>query len=77
MRPGQEYPRYLVWSMDALDLADPFQRRWYLRQVLLHGLAEDIRRLDLDEVAKLLGELDLPRHIDRLWRSYLKERERE
>ncbi len=29
-----------------LDLNKPFQRRLYLRQALLYGRAEDIRKLD-------------------------------
>ena len=64
-------PRYIVWSTDTIDLTDPFQRQWYIRQVLLHGRAEDVRTLDLDEVAGLLSDLRLPPHIDRLWRTYL------
>ena len=30
-------PRYIVWSTDRLDLTDPFQRKWYIRQVIEHG----------------------------------------
>jgi len=36
-------PRHIVWSTETLNLADPFQRKWYLRQVLMHGRAQDIR----------------------------------
>ena len=71
---GMRPPRHIVWSTDELDLSDPFQRRWYVRQVLLHGRAEDVRALDLDEVARLLPDLHLPSHIDLLWRSYLGRR---
>jgi hypothetical protein len=71
-----ELPRHLVWSTDTLDTKDPFQRRWYVQQVLLHGRAEDVRALDLEEVARLLPELILPPHIERLWRSFLKEHTR-
>jgi len=35
-------------------------------QVPLHGRAEDIRTLDLQEVAALLDELDLPKPVYRL-----------
>ena len=70
-------PRHIVWSTDSIDLDDPFQRRWTIRQVLLHGRAEDVRELDLDEVARLLPDLRLPAHIDRLWRTYLAGREHE
>jgi hypothetical protein len=27
-------PRHIVWSTDQLDLADPFQRQWYICQVI-------------------------------------------
>ncbi|MGQ9600343.1 MAG: hypothetical protein ACUVWZ_13105 [Anaerolineae bacterium] len=64
-------PRHIVWSTDSIDLSDPFQRKWYIRQVLLHGRAEDIRSLDLEEVARLLDELHLPPYLDRLWRTFL------
>ncbi|AEH44104.1 hypothetical protein Thein_0219 [Thermodesulfatator indicus DSM 15286] len=67
-------PRHIVWSTDTLDLSDPFQRHWYIRQVLLHGRAEDIRKLDLDEVEQLLDSLDLPEDIARLWRAFFKAR---
>jgi hypothetical protein len=66
--------RHIVWSTDQLDLADPFQRRWYLTQVLLHGRAEDIRQLDLSEVERELDNLHLPRHIARLWKRFLEQR---
>ena len=72
-----ELSRHIVWSTDSLDLNDPFQRRWYVQQVLSHGRTEDVRALDLKEVARLLPDLDLPDHIDRLWRLYLGDRVRE
>lgn len=67
-------PRHIVWSTDTLDLADPFQRQWYIRQVLLHGRASDIHTLNLAEVARSLDDLHLPAHIDRLWRMFLEAR---
>lgn len=67
-------PRYIVWSTDHVDLTDPFQRRWYIRQALLHGRAEDIRTLDMEEIAALLEELDLPPDLHRLWKSFLEVR---
>ncbi len=66
-------PRHIVWSTDTIDLDSPFQRRWYIRQVLLYGREEDIRQLDLKEVAALLDELNLPEHLYRLWKRYLTE----
>jgi hypothetical protein len=67
-------PRHIVWSTDRVDLADPFQRQWYIAQVLLYGRAEDIRTLDLDEVAAHLDDLNLPPHIHRLWRKFFETR---
>ncbi len=69
-------PRHVVWSTDRLDLADPFQRKWYIRQVIEHGRADDIASLDLDEVARLLDELNLPPHLHSLWARFLGARSR-
>ncbi|MEW5940192.1 MAG: hypothetical protein AB1750_11050 [Chloroflexota bacterium] len=64
-------PRHIVWSTDTVDLNDPFQRRWLLRQTLTHGRAEDIRALDLSEIRRELDELNLPPEIESLWRHFL------
>lgn len=64
-------PRHIVWSTEALDLSDPFQKRWLLRQTLMRGRAEDIRNLSLDEIRLELDYLDLPAEIHSLWRRYL------
>jgi len=57
-----------------VDLADPFQRKWYIRQVLLHGRANDIRSLNLEEVALLLDDLGLPPQLYSLWKNFLEMR---
>jgi hypothetical protein len=67
-------PVYIVWSTDQIDLSDPFQRRWYIQQVLTHGRMEDIRTLDLDEVEAVLDELILPENVRSLWQEYLESR---
>lgn len=67
-------PRHIVWSTDRLDLADPFQRKWFIRQVIEHGRAEDVATLDLDEVARFLDELNLPPHLYSLWSRFLESR---
>ena len=67
--------RHLVWSTDTLELSHPFQRRWYIQQVLLHGRAEDLRTLNLEEVAQLIDHLDVPPHIKRLWQAFLKDKD--
>ncbi len=66
MRPK----RYLVWSKNEIDLSDPFQRLWYLQQVLTRGRAEDIAQLDWEEIRSLLPRLNLPPDIHRLWENY-------
>ncbi|HED03265.1 MAG TPA: hypothetical protein ENI60_00630 [Candidatus Fraserbacteria bacterium] len=67
-------PRHIVWSTEALDLGDPFQRRWYLRQVLLYGRSEDVRRLDLDELADQIDDLNLPQEVESLWQTFLRRK---
>jgi len=64
-------PRYIVWSTDRIDTADPFQRRWLLRQILTHGRAEDVRALDMQEIKRELETLDLPPHLNSLWKHFL------
>ena len=64
-------PRHLVWSTDEVDLGNPFQKRWLLRQTLMHGRAEDVRALDIEEIRLELDQLDLPKEIESLWRRYL------
>lgn len=64
-------PRHIVWSTDTVDLNDPFQRRWLLRQTLMYGRAEDIRKLSIHDIRAELGQLDLPKDIESLWRLYL------
>ena len=62
--------KYIVWSKEEIDLSDPWQRKWYIQQVLTHGRAEDVIELDLEEVKRTLPELTLPEHIRRLWNDY-------
>jgi hypothetical protein len=64
-------PTYIVWSTDQIDLSDPFQRRWYIQQVLTHGRAEDIRTLKLEEIAAVLDEIVLPEDVRDLWERFL------
>lgn len=67
-------PTYIVWSTDHIDLSDPFQRRWYIQQVLTHGQAEDIRALKLDEIVAVLDEIILPEDVRSLWQRFLESR---
>jgi len=67
-------PAYIVWSTDQIDLSDPFQRKWYIQQVLTHGRAEDLHSLDLEEIASILDEIKLPEYVRKLWEYYLETR---
>jgi hypothetical protein len=67
-------PHYIVWSTDRLQLDDPFQRRWLLKQTLTRGRAEDIRKLSLNEIALELDNLNLPEEVYSLWKHYLEYR---
>jgi hypothetical protein len=62
--------RYIVWSKNEINLADPFQKKWYIRQVLTNGRAEDVATIDWDEIEEYLPELNLPPDIHYLWESY-------
>jgi len=68
---AMKVPRYIVWSTDRINTADPFQRRWLLRQILTHGRAEDVRALDMQEIKRELETLDLPPHLNSLWKHFL------
>ncbi len=70
-------PTYIVWSTDHVDLSDPFQRRWYIQQVLTHGRAEDIRTLKLDEITAVLDDITLPEDVRSLWQRFLETRHAE
>ena len=70
MRPK----RYIVWSTKEIDPTSPFQRKWYVQQILTHGRAEDVAELDWDEVRELLPDLRLPTDVKRLWETYFAQR---
>ena len=66
MRPK----RYIVWSKNEIDLADPWQRKWYIQQVLTYGRAEDVAQINWDEVSSFISELRLPQEVKGLWEDY-------
>jgi hypothetical protein len=45
-----------------------------MRQIIEHGRAEDVARLDLNEVEQLLDEMNLPPHLHSLWARFLEQR---
>ena len=67
-------PTYIVWRTDQIDLSDPFQRRWYIQQVLTRGRMEDIRALNLEDIAAVLDDLVLPEDVRSLWQVFLERR---
>lgn len=67
-------PTYIVWSTDQVDLSDPFQRRWYIQQVLTYGRMEDVCAMNLDEIEAVLDELFLPENVRSLWQVFLESR---
>ena len=69
----KEAKNRIVWSKREIDLSDPWQRRWWISQVLTHGRAEDIAALDWDEIRRLLPDLNLPPLIRRLWEDYFQD----
>jgi len=62
--------RYIVWSKKKIDLSDPFQKRWYLKQVLTYGRAEDVAKLDWNEIKSLLPKMELSQDVKALWEDY-------
>jgi len=63
--------RYIVWSTERdIDLSDPWQRRWYIKQVLVSGRAKDVADLDWEEIRNILYKLELPEDIKSLWEDY-------
>ena len=69
----KEVKNRIVWSKREIDLSDPWQRRWWINQVLTHGRAEDVAALDWDEIRRLLPDLNLPPLIRSLWEDYFRD----
>lgn len=68
--------RHVMRSERGLDLSDPWQRRWYMKQMLVHTRAEGVARLHWEESGRLLPELDLPRGVCPLWENCFNSREK-
>jgi hypothetical protein len=69
--------RYIIWSTNKeINLNDPAQRKWYIEEVLTNGRAEDIAKLNWDEIKRLLPSLKLPERVFRLWKDYFEHAER-
>jgi len=72
-------PKYVYWSKRGptdIDPADPAQKKWWIRQVLVNGTMADVRKLDLGEVEDHLPALRLPPAVESLWRDFFARRGR-
>ena len=63
---------HIVWyaDLEKLDLNDPWLKKWWVQQVLIHGRFEDISLLNFNEVKELLPSLRIPKKIKSLWKDY-------
>ena len=63
---------HIVWyaDLEKLDLKDPWLKKWWIQQVLIHGRFEDISRINFAEIKKILPNLRLPKKIASLWEDY-------
>ncbi len=68
--------KHIVWyaNLDKLDFSDPWVRKWWVEQVLIHGRMEEVAELDFREVEKLLPTLNLPKDVRGLWEDYFQRR---
>jgi hypothetical protein len=68
---------YIVWYTDLnrLNLEDPWIRKWWIQQVLIHGRIEDIKQLDFNDVRRFLSTLNLDYKIKSLWEDYFRHQD--
>ena len=72
--PSEAFPHHVFWYIkhpEAVDLADEATRAWYISALLREGRAEDVARLDLEEVRRLLSQLRIPPRVRAFWEWYL------
>lgn len=71
-------PKHIVWYADLnkLDFTHPWVKKWWLEQVLIHGRAEDVHRLDFGELEQALTNLNLPPVLKSLWTDYFTVRKK-
>ena len=67
---------HIVWyaDIDKLDFNNPWTERWWIKQVLVHGRLEDINKLNLETVKRLLPTLKIQKKIKSLWEDYFESR---
>ena len=64
--------KHIVWyaDLEKLDFNNPFVKKWWLEQVLIHGTINDVKKLDFNEIQKKLPQLNLPIVVKSLWEDY-------
>lgn len=69
-------PSHVRWSGDRVyDLDDVADRMSVYKQVLSHGIAEDVRRfIRVEELARLWGRMILPSYVRDVWGPWLRQR---
>ena len=71
-----ELPSHVRWSGDRVyDLDDVADRMSVYKQVLSHGVAEDVCRfIRVEELARLWGQMILPSYVRDVWGPWLHQR---
>ena len=71
-----ELPSHVRWSGDRVyDLDDVADRMSVYKQVLSHGVAEDVcRSIRVEELARLWGQMILPSYVRDVWGPWLHQR---
>ena len=71
-----ELPPHVRWSGDRVyDLDDVADRMSVYKQVLSHGVAEDVRRfIRVEELARLWRQMILPSYVRDVWGPWLHRR---
>lgn len=65
----------LVWDMEIPSDAPTNEafHKWYVKRVLTHGTAADIRAIGLETIHRYLPHLYLPTDIREFWLWYFNE----
>ncbi|GIK56800.1 MAG: hypothetical protein HND44_08330 [Chloroflexi bacterium] len=65
----------LVWDYDIPPDAQTNEafREWYVKRVLTHGTADDIRAIGLETIHAYLPHLYLPQDIREFWDWYFSQ----
>lgn len=74
----QRVDKHIYWSTDRsieVDLDDPDQKKWWIKQVLSNGTMADVRELDLQDIAACIDQIHLPKPIRALWKYYFDTRD--